>query len=320
MSATEEQPAGQRAAQQRTVTRWLPGFVLLSIIWGSSFALIKLAVDDGVPPLWVALLRCLFGTLALLVVCAVQRVRLPRAPTTWGHAAVVAALLNAAPFALFAVGEQYVSSVLAGVINATTPLMTLIFVLLLVTGEQVTARRSLGLLLGFAGVLCILGVWRGMADGTLAGGLACLGATACYGAGFAYTRRFFSGRAEAAAALSAAQIGTATVQLGMVAAVTGTAPTLPGPAAAIGLVVLGAIGTGYAFLLNLQVIRAAGPTVASTVTYVAPIWSTVIGAVLLNEPVGWNTLVGGVLVVLGVLASRAHTGRPLLRLRLRSGR
>lgn len=297
------------------IARWLPRFMLLSAIWGSSFALIKLAVDDGVPPIWVALWRCLFGTLALLVVCAAQRARLPRDPSTWGHAAVVAALLNAAPFALFAVGEQHVSSVLAGVINATTPLMTLVFVLFLVSGEQVTARRVQGLLLGFAGILCLLGVWRGLAGGTVAGALACLGATTCYGAGFAYTRRFFSGRTEAAAALSAAQIGVATAELGIAAAITGTTPTVPGTGAAIGLVVLGALGTGYAYLLNLQVIRVAGPTVASTVTYVIPIWSTMIGAVLLAEPVGWNTLIGGVLIVLGILVTRSSSGKLLLRAR-----
>lgn len=297
---TTERPDGTRA-----VTRWLPGFILLSAIWGSSFALIKVAVDDGVAPIWVALWRCLFGALALLAVCALRREPLPRSRSTWGHAAVVAALLNAAPFALFAFGEQHVSSLLAGVINATTPLMTLVFVLALVRGERMTLRRVQGLLLGFVGVLCLLAVWRGLAGGTLTGTLACLAATACYGAGFAYTRRFFSGRTESAVALSAAQIGAATVELALVAAVTGTAPTLPGPVASIGLVVLGALGTGYAFLLNLQVIRAAGATIASTVTYVTPIWSTVIGVVLLGEPFGWNTLVGGVLIVLGILVTRS---------------
>jgi drug/metabolite transporter (DMT)-like permease len=233
---------------------------------------------------------------------------MPRELRTWGHAAVVAALLNAAPFTLFAIGEQHVSSVLAGVINATTPLMTLIFVVAVMPGEHVTLRRIQGLLLGFAGVLCLLGAWRGLAGGTISGALACLGATACYGAGFAYTRRFFSGRKESAAALSAAQIGAATVELAVVAALTSTYPPLPGVSASIALLVLGAVGTGYAFLLNFQVIRAAGPTVASTVTYVVPIWSTLIGAVLLAEPVGWNTLLGGSLVVCGILVARSRRG------------
>ena len=72
---------------------------------------------------------------------------------------------------------------------------------------------------------------------------------------------------------------------------------------------LGVLGTGYAYVLNLGVVRAAGPTVASTVTYVTPIWSTAIGAVLLAEPVGWNTVVGGLLVVVGVVVTRASRAR-----------
>ena len=81
-------------------------------------------------------------------------------------------------------------------------------------------------------------------------------------------------------------------------------PHWPGGPAAVALLALGALGTGVAYVLNLGVVRAAGPTVASTVTYVIPVWSTTIGAVLLAEPVGWNTVVGGVVVVAGVVVTR----------------
>ena len=80
-------------------------------------------------------------------------------------------------------------------------------------------------------------------------------------------------------------------------------PHWPGVPAAVALLALGALGTGLAYVLNLGVVRAAGPTVASTVTYVIPVWSTTIGAVLLAEPVGWNTVVGGVVVVVGVVVT-----------------
>ncbi|QFZ18965.1 DMT family transporter [Saccharothrix syringae] len=286
------------------VRGWVPGFVVLSALWGSSFALIKVAVDAGVAPLWVALWRCLFGTLALLAVCAVRRSPLPRDPGTWGHALVVAALVNAAPFALFAHGERYVDSVSAGVFNATTPLPTLLFAAVLVADERLTATRVAGLVLGFCGVLVVLGAWDGIAGGTLVGALSCLAATTCYGAGFAYTRRFFSGRPGSAAALSAVQVGCATAELAAVAAVVGPAPTRPGWAAAGALLVLGAFGTGFAYVLNLEVVRRAGATVASTVTYITPLWSTAIGAVLLGEPVGWHTAAGAALVVAGVLVTR----------------
>ena len=284
-------------------------FVLLSAIWGGSFALIKVAVDAGVPPVWVALSRCLFGALTLWAVCLAQGAAVPRDRRTWGHAAVVAVLLNAAPFTLLAHGETQVSSVMAGVLNATTPLTTLAFVLLVVPGERTTGVRVAGLLLGFAGVLVVLGAWR--ADGVLEGGLACLAATTCYGAGFAYTRRFFSGGDHSASALSAVQITCATLQLALVAPALGGPPSWPGWSAAVALLVLGAAGTGLAYVLNLDLIRAAGPAVASTVTYVTPLWSTAIGAVLLAEPVGWHTPAGGVIVIGGVLLARS---RPNVRI------
>ncbi|WP_283137050.1 DMT family transporter [Rhizohabitans arisaemae] len=275
--------------------------MVLSAIWGSSFALIKIAVDAGVAPLWVALWRCLFGMLALCAICLACRLPFPRDRVTWGHALVVAALLNAVPFALLAHGETLVSSLTAGVLNATTPLATLIFAMALVPEEKPSARRFLGLAIGFAGVLVVLGVWEGLSGGSVTGSLFCLLSTACYGAGFAYTRRFFSGRAGSATALSAVQIGCATAELALVTPFIAGPPTWPGVHAAAGLLVLGSVGTGVAYILNLQVIQAVGPTVAASVTYVVPLWSTLIGALFLAEPLGWNTMAGGLLVIGGVL-------------------
>jgi drug/metabolite transporter (DMT)-like permease len=131
----------------------------------------------------------------------------------------------------------------------------------------------------------------------VAGTLACLGSTVSCGARFAYLQRFFAGCSGSAAALSAAQPVRASVELAVVAPALAGLPHWSGVPAAVALLALGALGTGLAYVLNLGVIRAAGPTVASTVTYVIPVWSMAIGAVLLAEPVGWNTVVGAVVVV-----------------------
>ncbi|WP_345429930.1 DMT family transporter [Actinoallomurus vinaceus] len=284
--------------------RWVPGFLVLSVIWGASFALIKVAIEAGVAPMWVAFWRCFFGLVALGAICVVRRAAPPRDRLVWAHALVVAALLNAVPFALFSYAETRVSSVVAGVVNATTPLTTLLFAVAVIPGERPTLRRSLGLLTGFGGVLLVLGSWRGL-GGTMVGSLACLGATVCYGAGFTYTRRFFSGRTESAAVLSAVQILCATAELAVVTPLWAGPPGWPGAGAATALVVLGAVGTGLAYILNLGVIRAAGPTVAATVTYLTPLWSTLLGAVLLSEPLGWNTLTGGLVILTGVIVARS---------------
>jgi drug/metabolite transporter (DMT)-like permease len=101
------------------------------------------------------------------------------------------------------------------------------------------------------------------------------------------------------------QLTCATVEVALITPLIGAAPTWPGIGASVSLVVLGAVGTGVAYILNLTVIRAAGSTIASTVTYVTPLWSTLLGAVLLVEPIGWNTIAGGIVVIAGVLFTRA---------------
>ncbi|MFF2953695.1 DMT family transporter [Kitasatospora sp. NPDC057965] len=299
--------------------RWWPGFVALSAIWGASFALIKVAVDAGVPPVWVAAWRCLLGAVALWAILAVRREAAPRDLATWGHSAVVAVLLNAVPFVLFSYGETRVSSVLAGVMNATTPLFALLFALAALPGEPRPGwRRLAGLALGFAGVLTVLGVQHGLGSGAVGGtgsgvvvgGLACLAATCCYGAGFAYLRRHLSARPHSAAALSTAQITCAAVELAVVAPLAAGAPHWPGAGAAVALLLLGAVGTGIAYVLNLDLVRTAGTAVAAAVTYVTPLWSTALGALLLAEPVGWNTLVGGLAVIAAVALTRQPPSAP----------
>ncbi|MBP2320166.1 drug/metabolite transporter (DMT)-like permease [Kibdelosporangium banguiense] len=296
------QPGWSRTGAGRS---WVPAFVLLAMLWGSSFLLIKIAVNAGVAPMWVGLWRCFFGAIALWLLVLLTRQRMPRDLAVWGHGAVVALLLNAIPFPLFAFGETKISSVLAGVWNATVPLMTLMFVLVLLPDERPNARRLAGMATGFVGVLVVLGIWHGVETGPLIGTLACLGATFCYGGAFAYSRRFLTGRPESATALATVQVTCGTLQLALVTPLTADAPQWPGFGATAALVVLGALGTGVAYQLNFIVIRAAGSTVASTVTYITPLFSTALGAVFLAEPVGLNTVAGAGLIILGVLLSRS---------------
>ena len=159
----------------------------------------------------------------------------------------------------------------------------------------------LGLLTGFVGVLTVLAVWSGVDSGTVAGSAACLTAAVCYGMGFAYTRRYFSGGGHSAVALAAAQVTCAAVESAVLVALFAGPPQWPGPGAALALVVLGGVGTGVAFVMNLRVIQTVGPATASTVTYLIPLWSTVLGAVFLAEPLGWHVLLGGLLIIIGAV-------------------
>ena len=157
---------------------WPVRFIALAAIWGLSFLFIRLGLESFAP-LQVAAIRLAVGAVTLLAILAVTGDRLPRRRRTWMHLAFGAIFMNVAPFALFAYGEQRIPSLLAGIWNATTPLMAMPVAFLLLPTERATKSRVTGLMVGFLGVLVILGAWRGFAEHDVAGDLMCLGAAAC---------------------------------------------------------------------------------------------------------------------------------------------
>ncbi len=297
--------AGQTALRRRTRLDWRVQFVLLASIWGLSFLFIKLA-DRDLDPLQVALGRVGIGGATLLLVLLLTRRGLPRGPRTWLHLAVSALLVNAVPFFLFAYAETQVTSIAAGIWNAVTPLLTLTVVLVALPAERPNRQRLLGLAAGFLGVLVVLGPWRGLGGAQLLGNLACLGAAAGYAVGFPYTRRFLAGRPESSAALSAGQLLCATVELGIPTALFTHAPYALEAGPALSVLALGALGTGVAYILNYGVIRAAGATTATTVTYLIPVIATLAGVVALREPLTWNQPVGGAIIVAALAVAQGH--------------
>ena len=291
--------------------RWPIQLVLLALIWGASFLFIKVELDAGIAPLHIALLRCVFGAAALLAMVAFTHDRLPRDRGLYLHLLVLAALMNAMPFVLFAYGETEVSSLLAGIFNSLTPLMTLLFSLVVLPEEPPTPGRIAGIAVGFAGVLVVLAPWQGIGGGSLLGALACIGAATCYGLAFPYLRRHLSGRPETAVALSAAQVGLGGLLLLAVAPLDSLPDELPGAEAWLSIVALGSLGTGVAYVLNFNVVRSAGAQTGSMVTYLVPVFAVVFGVSILGEPLSWHEPAGGALIIAGVaLAQRRPARRP----------
>ncbi len=298
-------------ARDTSLRAWLPSYLLLALIWGSSFLFIKIGVRE-LHPLWLTFGRVTAGALTLLVVLAVTRDRLPRDPRLWGHLVVVGALGVALPFTLFGFGEQRVSSVLAGIWNAATPLVALPLAVLLFRTERITRARAAGLAVGFLGVLVVLGVWRGVGGSQLTGQLMCFGAAMCYAVAIPYQKRFIAGRGESGVALVAGQLIAALVQLVVVAPLVAGPPPAPWRLSAevlLAVLALGALGTGVAFVLNLRVIRLAGASTSTSVTYLMPVVATVAGVVLLGERLRWNEPVGAAVVIAGVVVSQGLVTR-----------
>ena len=263
-------------------------------------------------PLWLTFGRVLAGAAILLAVLAVTRDRLPREPVIWGHLTVVATLGVALPFTLFGFGEQRVSSVLAGIWNAATPLVALPLAVLVFRTEKMTVRRAAGIGVGFLGVLVVLGVWRGVGGAQLTGQLMCFGAAMCYAVAIPYQKKFVAGRSGSGVSLAATQLLIALAELAVFAPLLAGAPPAPtGLSLRVVLCVLalGALGTGLAFVLMFRVIRIAGASTSASVTYLMPVVATVVGVTILHEHLEWNQPVGALIVLAGVAVTQGLLGR-----------
>lgn len=289
---------------------WVPSWLVAGIIWGCSFAFIAVGLES-LTPVQVAFSRLALGGVTLLLLSAVMRVALPRGRRTWLHLVVVALLLNAVPGLLFAVGQQHVSSVVAGIINAMTPLATLAVILAAYPEERPTVRRVLGLLAGFAGVATVLGVWRGLGEGQWLGVGACLAAITCYGLALPYSRRYLIGTGQRPLSLVTGQVALSAVLMVPVLLAAGTVPHAPVTGRVVAaMVALGVLGSGVAYALNFRVVALAGAATASTVTYITPVVATVVGVLFLAERISWNEPVGTLVILAGVAVAQS---RPRVR-------
>jgi len=280
-------------------------FLLLALTWGASFLFVAIALD-GLSPAQVVLGRLVTGAVVLAAICLIGRHRLPPFGRVWGHLLVVSLLLCVIPFLLFAWAQQDISSGLASIYNATTPLMTMLISLIALREERPTTARTVGIAVGFLGVMVVLGPWSGVGSGTALAQLVCLGATARYGAAFVYLRRFVSPRGYAAIPVATVQVGLGAVVMLALAPAVAVAPVSLTATVVWSVLALGALGTGLAYVWNTNVVGAWGATNASTVTYLTPVVGVALGVMILAEQVSWNEPVGAVIVILGIAITQGR--------------
>jgi len=275
---------------------------VLALLWGSSFLWIKIALT-GLSPVQIAFVRTALGAAVLLVLAYARGHRLPTDRSAWRHLGVAALFGNLIPFVLFAVGEQTVDSGVAGVLNATTPLWTLGLGLLLGFERQRNPARLIGLALGFVGTLLIFAPWQkaGVASW---GALACLAAAASYAVAYVYIGRTLSGQGLSSLQLSSAQLVAATGLTALAVPVGGLQAVHLNLNALIAVGILGVFGTGVAFVINYRLIADEGPTNATTVGYLLPVVSVLLGAVFLGEGLTLRVVIGMLVVLVGVALTR----------------
>jgi drug/metabolite transporter (DMT)-like permease len=256
----------------------------LAALWGSSFLFIKVAVDE-LGPVALACGRVFLAAAALIVLTRA------RARLGWKWVAL-GAINGSAPFVLIGFAEGRIGASLAAILNAATPLFSL-----LVAGDPLTRRRVAGLVVGMGGVALVVGLAPVDLSGRfLVGAAASLGAALCYAIGTSYVRRSFSGMPPATLALGQ-QLGAGVVLLPFVALAPPHALN-GGDVAA--LVALAIPCTAVAYLLYFRLVAEVGPTSTLTVTMLVPVFGVLWAAVFLGEHVGIGTILGGLVVLASV--------------------
>jgi len=287
---------------------WLPIYLILGLVWGSSFVFIKLGLEF-LTPVGVAFGRCALGSMILLIIVKIRGIKLPTDRKTWFVLWVVSLLLNVFPGLLFAFAQQRVTTVLAGIINAFTPLATLIFLFIFFRSEKIKNQQILGLLVGALGVIIVLGIWNGIGSGSGIGVLALFAAITCYGLSFPIIKKYLSPLNLKAEALAASQVTAGALTLLPFGLTNGISSNEYRVGPVLAMMALGIFGSGLAYIWNFQIVERAGSSIASTVTYLTPVVAVFVGWIFLGEHISWHEPLGGAIVLLGAATSQGRFTR-----------
>jgi len=284
---------------QITARNWFQ-ILVLGLVWGATFLVMELALR-GITPIWLAAGRIGFAALLTLTIWWLRGARLFLGDATdWTTLVICGLLSTALPFMLLTFGLQHVTSGFAGVSMAAVVLMVLPLAHFLIPGEKMTLRRTLGFVIGFAGIVVLIGpaaFASSGAEGEVLGRLACLGAATCYAVSSVLLRRLPAIDPLGLAAMTFV-VGSALV-FPMAWLVEGPPPRTDG-ITLVWVVVLGMVPTAAANLLRILVIRSAGPVFMGLVNYMVPVVSVLLGALILSEPLPPSLLSAMVLILAGM--------------------
>ncbi len=296
-------------APHRTLTEWLLLMALVAM-WGSSFMFIKLGVTT-VPTATLVAARLILGAAILLIIVYMRGARLPPLKGSglrlWGNYLILALIGNCIPFTTITWGQQSTDSALAGILMAVMPLATMVLAHFFVSGEHMTRNRVLGFILGFTGIIVLMGpsALAGAGNSTLAAlsQFAILFGALCYAANSVLTR--ILARGDDILTASAAMLLVASVVTLPIALVVDQPWKLVPSASSIAAIVWLGIGpTAIATLFYFKLIGSAGPTFMSLVNYMSPAVAVFLGVALLGETPGIHAYLALLLILAGIALSQ----------------
>jgi drug/metabolite transporter (DMT)-like permease len=270
-------------------------FILLGAIWSSSFLWIKIAVQE-VGPITLVAFRVLFGLLFGVAMIIIQRVQLPRSFKDWIPVLILGISNVAIPFFLISWGEQSIDSAVAAILDATVPLFTIVAAHMLLQDDKMTLHKTLGLLIGFAGVVVLMSKDIGASASPVLGQAAVIIASAFYAGSSVYARK--STENTPSILRSAGPLVSSTVIMWLATFAIERPIKIPQlPITWIALLWLGILGSGLAFVLSYYLIHEIGPTRTTMVTYLFPLGGVTLGVLFLHEQLSWQLLAGAALIV-----------------------
>lgn len=278
--------------------RDLVDLILLALIWGGSFLFIKVGLQDFTP-VGVVGVRLLLGALTMLLIVVVGRFSVAGWWRRLPELLLLGVTGTAVPFTLISWGELHISSGLAAILNSTTPFFAApIAHLWLGRQDRLNMAKVIGILVGFVGVVILLGIGRANLTGaSFLGGIAVLVASLSYAVNIVFIRRNLHDAPGLLPPLGQSIMGTVVVAPLALASLPHHQPHL---LPVLSLVALGVLGTGVAYLFWFRLIRHVGPTRTSMVTYLVPFTAVVYGIVLLHESIAANIVAGLALILIGV--------------------
>jgi drug/metabolite transporter (DMT)-like permease len=286
------------AAPAMSAQSWLL-LLALATLWGGSFFFFKI-LAAALPPLTVVLARVGLGALMLNAWIVVRGGRMPRDMRLWRQFIVMGILNNVIPFALFVTAEREISSGLAAILNATTPMFTVLVAHGLTRDEKLTGERFAGVLAGFCGVAVLIGpqAFAGLGHDSLASQIACLGAALSYAFAAIYGRRF---RGLDPVKVATGQVSGSTLVLIPLVLAIDRPWTLPMPGIAIwaAMIAIALLCTALAYILFFRILAQAGASNVALVTLLLPFAAMALGALFLGEQVPLRAVSGLVLIGLG---------------------
>ena len=275
-------------------------FISLGLIWSSSFLWIKIGVQE-VSPMVLVSFRMLFGAITATAYALYLKTIWPRDRRTWTIFAILGPASLAIPIFFISWGEQTIDSAVASILNATTPLFTIVIAHFLLQDDKMTAPKVLGLLIGFVGVIVLLSKdFVAGAQNSVIGQAAVILASLFYAGSAVYARKLtqhVDGIVRGAMPLI-----TSAIFMWIVGPLTEKPFEFPSLSLTwIAILWLGILGSGLAVIMLYYLIHEIGPTRASMVTYLFPVGGVILGVVFLNEQLSWQ-LVAGTLLIIASLA------------------